>query len=168
MPLVKKHPPTPKQGQIHLMAILLFVSIATTPNLGLSQPIQNPIYPLTIGDHSLEVELALTQNEQRKGLMFRSSLPENHGMIFVYPAPRTRACMWMKNTLIPLSVAFLDEQGEIVNIANMEPLSRQSHCAKKQARFALEMNQGWFKRRGIGQGDRLVGLDPIKNQAKLN
>jgi uncharacterized membrane protein (UPF0127 family) len=90
--------------------------------------------------------------------MFRKSLGANSGMLFVFPdvAPH---CMWMKNTLVPLSVAFMDEQGTIVSIHDMKPHDETSHCAAKPARFALEMNQGWFAQKGIKAGARISGLD---------
>jgi uncharacterized membrane protein (UPF0127 family) len=93
-----------------------------------------------------------------QGLMQRTSLAPNGGMLFVFDEDGTH-CMWMKNTLIPLSVAFLDARGAIINIADMEPHSEQSHCAARPARYALEMAQGWFVQRGIRAGTGLRGLD---------
>ena len=113
------------------------------------------------GDHSFTIEVATTDQERALGLMFRRSLAENAGMLFLYDRPQP-AAMWMKNTLIPLSVAFLDAQGAIINIADMQPHSEQSHCAARPARYALEMEQGWFAARGIRAGLRLRGLDQLK------
>jgi uncharacterized membrane protein (UPF0127 family) len=96
--------------------------------------------------------------DRAKGLMCRPSMPQSAGMLFVFPEVQTH-CMWMRNTLIPLSVAFVDEQGVIVSIHDMQPQSDQSHCAARPARFALEMNQGWFDKRGIKAGMKLGGLD---------
>lgn len=115
------------------------------------------LVPLKIGVRSLTVEVADTPAEREYGLMKRASMPENQGMLFVFPAD-SRQCMWMKDTLIPLSVAFIDAQGQIVNIADMEPLSRQIHCSDKPVRYALEMNLGWFQRRAVQAGDR-VGVE---------
>ena len=84
-------------------------------------------------------------------------MPQGAGLLFLFDAPAAH-CMWMKNTLIPLSVAFIDERGEIVNIADMQPLDETSHCASRPVRYALEMNQGWFKQRGIAPGARLGGI----------
>jgi len=81
----------------------------------------------------------------------------NEGMLFLFPAPAS-VCMWMKNTYIPLSVAFIDESGKIVNIEDMEPQTTDSHCAKKQVRYALEMNRGWFKQKNIKPGSAIEGL----------
>jgi len=121
---------------------------------------QTPDHSLTIGEQTIRVELALTAQEQTRGLMFRSLLPADSGMLFVYPSARI-GCMWMKNTLIPLSVAFLDDKGEIINIADMKPLSRRSHCSKRPASYALEMNQGWFRKHRIAAGEKVLGLDQI-------
>ncbi len=117
-------------------------------------------YPLKIKGHALRAELASSEEEKRTGLMFRRSLGENSGMLFVYEADG-RWAMWMKNTLIPLSVAFMDKTGRIINIEDMEPLTLDSHESAAPAKYALEMNQGWFAKRGIGKGDRVEGLDKL-------
>lgn len=114
-----------------------------------------------IDTHQLEAELALTAEERQLGLMFRKSLAENQGMIFQF----THAdyyCMWMKNTLIPLSIAFIDEQGKIINIEEMQANSEQTTCAKSKARYALEMNTGWYSQRQIKAGQKVDGL-PLKD-----
>jgi uncharacterized membrane protein (UPF0127 family) len=90
--------------------------------------------------------------------MFRKSLGANHGMLFVFTAAGPQ-CMWMRNTYVPLSVAFLDERGVIVNIADMQPQSDDSHCASRPARYALEMSQGWFAAKGIRPGARISGIE---------
>lgn len=87
-------------------------------------------------------------------------MPTNQGMLFVFDQNDIH-CMWMKNTLIPLSVAFLDEGGAIINIEDMQPQSEQTHCARKPARFALEMNRGWFAQRGVRAGAKLRGLEKL-------
>jgi uncharacterized membrane protein (UPF0127 family) len=89
--------------------------------------------------------------------MQRKALPEDHGMLFVFEAPG-RHCMWMKNTYIPLSVAFLDGEGTIINIAEMRPESLDLHCAERPARYAIEMTRGWFVRRGLSPGMRITGM----------
>ncbi|MDR2014537.1 MAG: DUF192 domain-containing protein [Azoarcus sp.] len=115
---------------------------------------------LEAGKHRIEAEVAANEQARNFGLMYRSHLPPGQGMIFVYPSP-TRICMWMKNTLIPLSVAFLDEEGRILNIEDMTPHSEESHCAVKPARHALEMNQGWFARHGVKAGERIEGVKSL-------
>lgn len=122
---------------------------AGTPQSGL------PFIPLTINGHALQVELATTPAQRAQGLMFRTDLAENVGMLFVFPddAPRS---FWMQNTPLPLSIAFIDAEGRIVNIADMQPFDdRTLHPSDGPARYALEVNQGWFAQRGIGPGDRV-------------
>lgn len=119
-----------------------------------------PIVALSAGMYRIQAELAHTPKTREIGLMNRESLPEAHGMVFAF-AFAARHCMWMKNTLLPLSVAFLDDDGRILNIAHMTPHSEESHCASAPARYALEMNQGWFEARGIGTGERIRGLNRL-------
>jgi uncharacterized membrane protein (UPF0127 family) len=94
--------------------------------------------------------------------MHRRSLAPNHGMLFVFQE-KSPQCFWMRNTLIALSIAFLDDDGRIVNIEDMAPLTENSHCSKEPVRFALEMEQGWFARRGIRAGDRLGGREVFRS-----
>lgn len=117
-----------------------------------------PRMDLTAGIHRIEAEVAHTQETRMRGLMFRQSMTEQHGMLFVF-AERAQHCMWMRNTLIPLSVAFLDEAGRVINIEDMQPKTENNHCAAAPARYALEMNLGWFKRKGIGAGMPISGID---------
>ncbi|MDR2260909.1 MAG: DUF192 domain-containing protein [Azoarcus sp.] len=124
---------------------------------------QMPLARLELGGAVIDVEVATSDAEQRLGLMYRSSLASDHGMIFVHPED-TRLCMWMKNTLIPLSVAFLDGEGRILNIEDMAPQSEDSHCALSSARYALEMNKGWFSTHGIKTGDRVEGIKSLPAQ----
>jgi len=100
-----------------------------------------------------------------QGLMQRKSMAQGAGMVFLFDEAAPH-CMWMKNTLIPLSVAFIDERGEIVNIADMQPLDETTHCAARPVRYALEMNQGWFKKRAIAAGTPIKGLDQISPAAR--
>lgn len=119
----------------------------------------NPILPgvqLQAGMHLIRAEVASDVGTRARGLMFRESLGPNQGMLFVFQE-RSTQCFWMRNTRIPLSAAFLDDAGQIVNIADMQPLSEQSHCSSKPVRYVLEMEQGWFVRKGIKPGSRLTG-----------
>jgi len=118
---------------------------------------------LEAGGHRIEVEVAADEQTRQLGLMYRSRLPSGQGMLFLYPSS-LRICMWMKNTLIPLSVAFLDEEGRILNIEDMTPLSEESHCSVKPARHALEMNQGWFAGHGVKAGDRVEGVKSLSTK----
>jgi len=113
---------------------------------------------LTAGFYRIEAEVAADQPSRMQGLMMRKSMPANHGMLFVF-LQADRHCMWMRNTLLPLSVAFLDEQGRILNIEDMKPQTENNHCASAPARFALEMNRGWFAEKGIKPGQRIGGLE---------
>lgn len=116
-----------------------------------------PAVQLTAGMHAIRAEVAADMTSRMTGLMHRQSMPANAGMLFIFDET-TVHCMWMKNTLIPLSVAFLDEAGAVINIADMTPHSEQSHCAARPARYALEMNRGWFASRGIKPGARIGGI----------
>ena len=107
-----------------------------------------PVEPLSIGIYAIQAEVAATDSARQQGLMMRTKMGASEGMVFDFQAP-AGVCMWMKNTLIPLSVAFIDSEGTIVNIEDMQPETTASHCAKKVVRYALEMNQGWFKQKNI-------------------
>ena len=117
-----------------------------------------PVIELTAGFHRIEAEVAAQDRHRQIGLMHRPSMPAQRGMLFVFPQANTH-CMWMRNTLIPLSVAFVDDDGRIINIEDMKPHSEDNHCARQPARYALEMNRGWFAQRGIAAGSKLRGLD---------
>jgi uncharacterized membrane protein (UPF0127 family) len=119
-----------------------------------------PTIELGAGMYLIRAEVADNFSSRMQGLMRRTSLAPNGGMLFVFDEDGTN-CMWMKNTLIPLSVAFIDARGVILNIADMQPLTEESHCAARPARYALEMTQGWFAQRGIRAGARLRGLDRL-------
>jgi len=112
---------------------------------------------LTAGVHLITAELAADDPMRMRGLMFRESLTANHGMLFVFDTKSVQ-CMWMRNTLIPLSVAFIADDGHIVNIEDMQPQTEDSHCARTPVRYALEMSQGWFAQRGLKAGAMIGGL----------
>lgn len=122
---------------------------ATTP--------QGPTIPLAIGHRVLQVEVADTDAERARGLMFRDGLAADHGMVFVYPDERVRG-FWMKNTRIPLAIAFADARGRIVHIAEMLPYDETSTGSVAPAMYAVEMRAGWFREHGIAVGDRIEGL----------
>jgi uncharacterized membrane protein (UPF0127 family) len=117
-----------------------------------------PKIELSIGMYRINAEVAATEEDRMLGLMYRTKMPPEHGMLFVFEQAATH-CMWMKNTRLPLSVAFLDEAGRILNIEDMAPQTEDTHCAAKPARFALEMNQGWFKQKGLEVGRRIEGIE---------
>ncbi|WP_298604049.1 DUF192 domain-containing protein [Zoogloea sp.] len=124
-----------------------------------------PLTELTAGMYRIEAEVAATPDHRMLGLMKRRSMPANHGMLFIFTEPQ-RHCMWMKNTLLPLSVAFLDEQGRILNIEDMKPQTEDNHCAARPATFALEMNHGWFRQKGIAPGARIGGVEALGGRAR--
>lgn len=132
------------------ISVLLFFSAQASA--------QMPRLELTAGFYRIDAEVAADQPNRMQGLMHRKSMPPNQGMLFVFPFA-DRHCMWMRNTLIPLSVAFLDEDGRIINIEDMKPQSEKNHCAHSAARFALEMNQGWFSGKGLKPGLRISGIE---------
>ena len=119
-----------------------------------------PVIELSAGMHLIKAELADTFASRVQGLMHRQRMGPNAGMLFRFDETAIQ-CMWMRNTLIPLSVAFLDEAGTIINIADMQPQTEDSHCAVRPARYALEMNRGWFAERGIKRGARLRGIEKL-------
>lgn len=135
---------------MRLIAVLLLVAAPAVAQV-------LPTVELNAGMYLIRAELAVDPAVRMQGLMHRKSLAANAGMLFVFDQPAVQ-CMWMKNTYIPLSVAFIDGKGEIINIADMQPHSEQSHCADRPALYALEMNRGWFAQRGIKPGARLGGL----------
>jgi uncharacterized protein len=142
------------------MRRLLCVLLLLAGSAAAQQP-PLPTITLGAGMHLIHAEVADRDASRAYGLMERASLPPNGGMLFVFEQ-RDLHCMWMKNTLLPLSVAFIDERGAILNIEDMQPLTEDSHCAARPARFALEMTQGWFAARGIRAGSRLRGLDQLE------
>lgn len=117
-----------------------------------------PEISLAVNGHKLTAEVAANDETRMQGLMHRRVLPENRGMLFVF-RETTRHAMWMMNTYIPLSVAFLDERGVIINIADMQPQTQDTHPAARPAKYALEVNQGWFKKRGIVAGAKVEGIE---------
>lgn len=117
-----------------------------------------PEVTLSFGTHKLTAEVAATDAARSTGLMHRRMMPENRGMLFIFQHPALHG-MWMMNTYLPLSVAFIDRDGVIINIADMEPHTQNSHHAMRPAKYALEMNQGWFRKRGVKPGDKLEGIE---------
>ena len=116
-----------------------------------------PRVRLNAGIHNIDAQLARTPDQRETGLMFRETMPANEGMLFAFEAPAEQ-CFWMKNTLIPLDAAFIGDDGSIVNIEHMKPLTVDGHCSAKPVRYVLEMNDGWFAKRGIKPGSKLRGL----------
>ena len=118
------------------------------------------VVSLTAGVNLIHAEVAAAPAQREQGLMFREKMATNDGMVFVFEGP-AQVCMWMKNTLLPLSVAFIDGGGRIINIEDMQPQKLDSHCARKPASYALEMNLGWFRQKNIKPGTVIEGLPRV-------
>ena len=139
------------------MRALLALLIVAAP--ALAQPL--PAVQLNAGMHLIRAEVAADFASRGQGLMYRTAMPSNAGMLFIFDEAAAH-CMWMKNTLIPLSVAFIDEHGTVINIEDMAPQTEDSHCARRAALYALEMNRGWYAARGIKPGSRIGGIPGAK------
>ena len=143
--------------KLGLHALVLMSLLATAPISPMASAQQRlPIATINIGIHLIQAELAIADEERAQGLMFREKMGQNEGMVFRFSSAR-EVCMWMKNTPLPLSVAFIDESGGIINIEDMQPHSTAEHCSKKPVRFVLEMNQGWFAKKGLKSGSKITG-----------
>ena len=119
-----------------------------------------PKIRLNAGIHNIDAEFAQSAEQREVGLMFRPVMGANEGMLFGFERPGQQ-CFWMKNTLIPLDAAFVADDGAIVNIEHMKPQTLDGHCSEKPVRFVLEMNDGWFAKRGIKPGQKLKGLPAV-------
>lgn len=111
---------------------------------------------LSAGMHRINVQVAASPQERQIGLMHRREMPQHEGMLFVFEQPATQ-CFWMRNTLLPLTAAFVADDGTIVNLADMKPETEDSHCSARPVRYVLEMNLGWFAKKGVKAGSSLAG-----------
>ena len=145
--------PFDRFANLPVLAAAAFLAFA----LGARADVTFATSQIKVGAHPLKVELAASDPQRTQGLMFRKSLGKNEGMLFVFDEIEYHS-MWMKNTLIPLSVAFVDAKGEILNVLDMEPLTLDTHTAAGPARYAIETNKGWFAEKGIKAGDKVTGL----------
>ena len=135
-----------------VVALLLpgWTSAQEAPQLNLQR------VKLSAGMHVIDAQVALTPQERQIGLMLRKDMPQYEGMLFIFEQP-SEQCFWMKNTLLPLTAAFLTDDGTIVNTVDMKPETTDSHCSAKPVRYVLEMNKGWFVKKGIKPGSKLSG-----------
>lgn len=141
-----------------LFALLATIAILTISLAAHAQALQKfRTITLNAGLYLIQAEVASNEAQREQGLMFRDKMETNAGMVFIFPTP-AGICMWMKNTLMPLSVAFLDETGKIINIEEMKEQTLDSHCAARAASYALEMNKGWFQKKNIKPGMLIEGL----------
>ena len=133
-----------------LLATVMPVQAQDTPQMNLQR------VKLLAGMHQIDAQVASNSEQRQTGLMFRKDMPQHEGMIFVFEQP-TQQCFWMKNTFLPLSTAFIADDGTIVNIEDMKPQTLDAHCSAKPVRYVLEMNKGWFAKKGIKAGSKLQG-----------
>lgn len=164
-----EHPDSPMKPSL-LLATMCLAACALSATLmpvqaraqaGTARPdpvpqLDLPRTTLHAGFHQLEVQVASSPRERQIGLMYRRHMPDHEGMLFVFETPGVQ-CFWMKNTLIPLTAAFLADDGRIVNLADMQPLDEASHCSREPVRYVLETNQGWFAKKKMEAGQKLGG-----------
>jgi uncharacterized membrane protein (UPF0127 family) len=141
---------------------LAFAALAAASALAQDPQTTLPRVKLGAGMHQIDAQVAATNDQRMTGLMFRQDMPQQEGMLFVFEVP-SQQCFWMKNTLLPLSTAFIADDGTIVNIEDMAPQTLDSHCSAKPVRYVLEMNKGWFAKKGIKPGAKLTGA-PFQRQ----
>jgi uncharacterized membrane protein (UPF0127 family) len=137
----------------------LLALVATCCNLAHAQSgpqLNLPRTKITAGMYLIDTQVAATPEQRSTGLMFRPQMPQSEGMLFIFDRP-SEQCFWMKNTLLPLTAAFVADDGTIVNLEDMKPQTTNSHCSKQPVRYVLEMNQGWFDKKGIKAGTKLSG-----------
>jgi uncharacterized protein len=163
-------PPWPMQPAPHLhenvgmKKLLLTVICWAAASAALAQDTPQmdlPRIKLNAGMFLIDTQVAQTPEQREIGLMFRQQMPQGEGMLFVFEVPAEQ-CFWMKNTVLPLTAAFVAEDGTIVNLVDMKPQTTDSHCSKKPVRYVLEMNQGWFAKKGIKAGAKLGGEPFVK------
>ena len=137
----------------HLLSSLCLTALlAATAHAQTSMPRMD----LTAGFYRINAEVAANQKNRMQGLMHRRAMQTNEGMLFVFEHPGVQ-CFWMKDTTLPLTAAFLADDGAIVNLVDMQPLDENSHCSSAPVRFVLEMHQGWFASKGLKAGSQLSG-----------
>ena len=154
--MTRPTPPHLARVSFRAFALALLVLAWATPTQAQDGPQKLAAIQLSAGMHLIRAEVAQTPEQRSIGLMHRPSMGPNEGMLFVFEQSGPQ-CFWMKNTLLPLSIAFVADDGAIVNIESMKPQTLDSHCSKKPVRFVLEMNDGWFAKRGIKPGASLKG-----------
>jgi uncharacterized membrane protein (UPF0127 family) len=154
--MVKKNSLTGLLSPVFFCFALLASLVVSAPE-ALAQTAALPAVRLTIGHFAINAEVATTEASRQRGLMYRSSLAPDQGMLFVFDEPAVQ-CFWMKNTPLPLSIAFIDGQGTILNITDMQAQTTDIHCPTGPILYALEMQQGWFAGHRIGTGLPVTGL----------
>jgi uncharacterized membrane protein (UPF0127 family) len=142
--------------RVHHFLAVLTLAAAALPVAAQEPQTNLPRVKLGAGMHQIEAQVARTPGERATGLMFRKEMPQHEGMLFVFEQPSMQ-CFWMKNTLLPLSIAFVADDGTVVNVDEMKPQTTDSHCSKEPVRYVLEMNKGWFAKKGVKAGSTLTG-----------
>ena len=142
----------------HFLMLLLGLAatLANTSQAQNAPQLELPRVQLSAGIHLIDTQVATTPQQRATGLMFRKEMPPSEGMLFIFEQA-SQQCFWMKNTLLPLTAAFVADDGTIVNLADMKPQTTDSHCSTQPVRYVLEMNQGWFGKKGIKAGFKLGG-----------
>ncbi|RZI78270.1 MAG: DUF192 domain-containing protein [Variovorax sp.] len=136
---------------------LVFLCLMGSSSSWAQDPQMNlPRAQIGAGMYKIDAQVAASPREREIGLMFRKEMPQQEGMLFVFDQPATQ-CFWMKNTILPLTAAFVADDGRIVNLVDMQPQTTDSHCSQEPVRYVLEMNQGWFARKNIKKGLKLTG-----------
>jgi uncharacterized protein len=138
------------------LAAALLISLCTASLAQDDAQTNLPRIKLGAGMHQIDTQLAQTPEQRQIGLMWRKTMPQHEGMLFIFEQP-SKQCFWMMNTLLPLTAAFVADDGTVVNLVDMQPQTTDSHCSEKPVRYVLEMNQGWFAKKGIKAGARLTG-----------
>ena len=139
-----------------LCAVAMTLATAGAAAQGTGVPQNLPTVKLSAGMHQIQAMVANTPTQRQVGLMHRKDMAQHEGMLFIFEQP-TQQCFWMRNTPLPLAIAFIADDGTVVNTDEMKPQTDDSHCSAKPVRFVLEMNQGWFNKKGIKPGARITG-----------
>jgi len=152
---IARHNATMLNTALSILSALALAAVAV-PARAQEPQTTLPRVTLSAGMHQIDAQVAQTGDQRATGLMYRKEMPQHEGMLFVFERPSVQ-CFWMKDTLLPLSAAFIADDGTVVNIADMKPLALDSHCSDKPVRYVLEMNQGWFAKKGVKPGAKLAG-----------
>ena len=145
------------QRTFSLLALLVYATSYATGAAAQDEPqLKLQRIMLSAGMHQIDTQLAQTPEQRQIGLMWRKEMPQHEGMLFIFEQP-SQQCFWMKNTLLPLTAAFVADDGTIVNLEDMKPQTTEPHCSAKPVRYVLEMNKGWFAKKGIKAGSKLAG-----------
>jgi uncharacterized protein len=148
---------------VSLLALLAYTAGFATSAAAQDEPqLKLQRIKLSAGMHQIDTQLAQTPEQRQTGLMWRKEMPQHEGMLFIFEQP-SQQCFWMKNTFLPLTAAFVADDGTIVNLQDMKPQTTEPHCSTKPVRYVLEMNKGWFAKKGIQAGSKLTG-EPFRSK----